>query len=49
MNNWAKEFDKWIGKASQPKRVVIRKGMLLYAYNHSHDEAFDDMTIYNDF
>lgn len=24
--NWANEFDKWLGKASQPKRVVIRKG-----------------------
>jgi DNA repair and recombination RAD54-like protein len=24
--NWAKEFDKWLGKASQPKRVVLRKG-----------------------
>lgn len=26
VKNWAKEFDKWIGKASQPKRVVIQKG-----------------------
>eukprot|EP00978_Attheya_sp_CCMP212_P018129 scaffold49244_cov52-Attheya_sp.AAC.8 len=26
VSNWAKEFDKWLGKASQPKRVVIRKG-----------------------
>ena len=26
VSNWAKEFDKWIGKASQPKRVVIRRG-----------------------
>jgi hypothetical protein len=24
--NWSKEFDKWIGKASQPKRVVVKKG-----------------------
>ena len=24
--NWSKEFDKWIGKASQPCRVVVRKG-----------------------
>lgn len=24
--NWANEFDKWLGKASQPKRIVIRKG-----------------------
>lgn len=24
--NWAKEFDKFVGKASQPKRIVIRKG-----------------------
>jgi SNF2 family DNA or RNA helicase len=24
--NWAKEFDKWLGKASQPKRVVVKKG-----------------------
>ncbi len=26
VSNWAKEFDKWLGKASQPKRVVVRKG-----------------------
>ena len=26
VSNWSKEFDKWISKASQPKRVVIRKG-----------------------
>ena len=26
VSNWAKEFDKWVGKASQPKRIVIRKG-----------------------
>lgn len=26
VTNWAHEFDKWIGKASQPKRVVVRKG-----------------------
>ena len=26
VSNWAKEFDKWVGKASQPKRTVIRKG-----------------------
>ena len=26
VSNWAKEFDKWAGKASQPKRVVIQKG-----------------------
>jgi len=26
VSNWAKEFDKWIGRASQPKRVVIKKG-----------------------
>ena len=24
--NWAQEFDKWVGKAGQPKRVAIRKG-----------------------
>jgi DNA repair and recombination protein RAD54 and RAD54-like protein len=24
--NWADEFDKWLGKASQPKRVVLRNG-----------------------
>ena len=24
--NWAKEFDKWLGKACQPKRAVIKKG-----------------------
>lgn len=24
--NWAKEFDKWVGKASQPKRVILQKG-----------------------
>ncbi|CAB9503848.1 DNA repair and recombination protein RAD54-like (Fragment) [Seminavis robusta] len=26
VSNWAKEFDKWVGKASQPKRVVIQSG-----------------------
>ena len=26
MANWAKEFDKWIGKTCQPKRVVINVG-----------------------
>jgi len=26
VGNWAKEFDKWIGKASQPRRVVLQKG-----------------------
>jgi SNF2 family DNA or RNA helicase len=26
VSNWAKEFDQWIGRASQPKRVVIKKG-----------------------
>ena len=26
VSNWANEFDKWVGKASQPKRVVIKKG-----------------------
>jgi DNA repair and recombination RAD54-like protein len=26
VNNWANEFDKWIGKAGSPKRVVIKKG-----------------------
>jgi SNF2 family DNA or RNA helicase len=26
VSNWAKEFDKWIGKASQPKRVIVRDG-----------------------
>jgi len=26
VSNWSNEFDKWVGKASQPKRVVIRKG-----------------------
>lgn len=24
--NWSKEFDKWIGKAGQPKRVILQKG-----------------------
>jgi DNA repair and recombination RAD54-like protein len=24
--NWAAEFDKWLGQASQPKRVVVKKG-----------------------
>jgi SNF2 family DNA or RNA helicase len=24
--NWANEFDKWIGRAGSPKRVVLRKG-----------------------
>lgn len=40
MSNWAYEFDKWVGKASQPKRVVIRKGgeegtQQLIAYGNS--------------
>ena len=26
VKNWANEFDKWLGRASQPKRVVISKG-----------------------
>ena len=26
MSNWAKEFDKWIGRAGQPRRVVVSKG-----------------------
>jgi DNA repair and recombination RAD54-like protein len=26
VENWANEFDKFVGKASQPKRVVVRKG-----------------------
>jgi DNA repair and recombination RAD54-like protein len=26
VTNWANEFDKWLGKASQPKRVVVQKG-----------------------
>ena len=26
VKNWAKEFDKWLGKASQPKRVVEKGG-----------------------
>ena len=24
--NWAKEFDKWLGRASQPRRVMVQKG-----------------------
>lgn len=26
VTNWANEFNKWLGKASQPKRVVVKKG-----------------------
>lgn len=26
VRNWDQEFDKWLGKASQPKRMVIRTG-----------------------
>ena len=26
VSNWQKEFDKWLGKASQPKRVVVKNG-----------------------
>lgn len=26
VSNWAQEFDKFIGKASQPHRVIVRKG-----------------------
>ena len=26
VTNWGKEFDKWLGKASQPKRVIVKKG-----------------------
>lgn len=26
VSTWSKEFDKWLGKASQPKRIVIRNG-----------------------
>jgi len=27
VSNWSKEFDKWLGKASQPKRVLVRNGL----------------------
>jgi SNF2 family DNA or RNA helicase len=26
VSNWAKEFDKWLGSASHPKRLVVKKG-----------------------
>jgi SNF2 family DNA or RNA helicase len=27
VSNWSSEFDKWLGKASQPKRIVVRNGV----------------------
>ncbi|KAL3822266.1 hypothetical protein ACHAXA_005899 [Cyclostephanos tholiformis] len=27
VSNWSKEFDKWLGRASQPKRIVVRNGI----------------------
>ncbi len=26
VSNWSKECDKWLGKASQPKRIMVRNG-----------------------
>lgn len=49
VSNWANEFDKWLGKASQPKRVVIHKGgaeglQQIRAYNHKMKQQLQNQT-----
>jgi len=49
VKNWANEADKWLGRASQPKRVVIHKGgeeglRQIRAYTSSMKQALKNHT-----